>query len=879
MALMAELPTGTVTFLFTDIEGSTRLLQALADGYTVLAVQHAEILRRAIAEGGGTEIRTEGDSFFAVFPRPTGAVRAAVAAQRALATQPWPDGVTLRVRMGMHTGEGRAGGSRSADDYIGIDVNRAARITAAAHGGQVLISDATRGLVEHALPEGVRIRELGEHRLKDITHPERLHDLVIDGLTCDFPPIRTLELPTNLPAERTSFIGRGRELAEVTALLAQGRLLTLTGPGGSGKTRLARRVAPPQFYRFPQGVFWVDLSSIADPSLVPSAIASALRVREEPNRDLLESVEDRLRGRHVLLILDNFEQVAEGASVIGQLLDAASGLTVLATSRVPLRLSREREYPVSPLALPDPGSAVQALAACEAVMLFNDRALAARPSFQLTPENATVVAEITVRLDGLPLAIELAARRLNLLDPPSMLARLENRLTLLRGRVRDVPERQQTLRATLDWSHDLLSPEEQRFFARASVFAGGWSLDAVHAVCGPGLDIDVLDGLGGLVDGSLVRRRDVGDGDVRFRMLETIREYAVEKLASSGEEDAVRRRHAEYVRDVAEEAEPHFTGEGLDRWLARLEVEQDDVRTALDWASESGEAETALRTAAAIWRFWQHRGPLAEGRTRLEALLALPAAQTRNALRSRALSALGGIAYWQGDYGPMRTAYEEAVVIAREISDSRLLARALFDLSYAPMVEGNTNEQQELLTAALAEAEGLDPAVAAQILTSLGIIELHRANPAGALEQAEHALAIHRRLGERTAVADSLSLLAGVRFLIGEVEPAKEQFRESAALLAESGSRMFMSAMLLPLAFVGNLDKQHRRAARLIGASDRQREELGGGPPMLVVFPFFGDLEADVRRALGDEEYERAWAEGYAMSVDHVVAFAVAGSR
>jgi predicted ATPase/class 3 adenylate cyclase len=876
---MALLPTGTVTFLFTDVEDSTRLLQELAAGYEVVEVQHAEILRRAIVEGGGTEVSTEGDSFFAVFPRPTGALHAAVAAQRALAKEHWPEGITVRVRMGMHTGEGRTGGPGSAADYIGMDVNRAARIAAAANGGQVLLSDATRGLVEHALPKGVRIRELGKHRLKDIEYPERLYDLVIDGLPADFPPIRTLEVPTNVPAERTSFIGRERELAEVTALLEQARFLTLTGPGGSGKSRLALRVASAQFSRFPQGVYWVDLSAITNPTLVLSAIASALRIRDEPGRNPLETLVDRLRDRQMLLVVDSFEHVAEGASVIGRLLDAASGLTVLATSRVPLRVVGEREYDVSPLAVPDRGSDIEAIAACEAVRLFTDRALAVRPSFQLTPQNATAVAEITARLDGLPLAIELAASRLNLLDPRSMLTRLDKRLPLLTGRVRDVPERQRTLRSTIDWSHDHLSPDERRLFARVSVFAGEWSLEAADAVCGPGLDSDFLEGLSGLVDASLVRRREPGDGVVRFRMLETIREYAAETLAGSGEEDDVRRRHAEHLRDVAEEAESHLTGDGLDRWLTRLEAERDNIRAALDWASESGEAETALRTAAAMWRFWQHRGLLAEGRRRLEVMLALPAAQTRNALRARALSALGGIAYWQGDYRPMRTAYEEAVEIAQDTGDSRLLARALLDLSFAAMVDTNLDEQEELLRAAFAEAEGGDPAVTAQILIPLAFIELQRRNPAVALKHVERALAIHRELGNRMAGADSLCSLATLRLLIGETEPAKEQLREAAALMAQTESRMFLSTMLLPLAFVETLDGQYRRAARLIGSSVRQGEELGGGAPSFVVLPLLGDPQADARRALGDEEYEREWAQGYAMSLDDAVAFVVAGSK
>jgi predicted ATPase/class 3 adenylate cyclase len=873
---MVEAPTGTVTFLFTDIEGSTRLLQELGDRYEAIEVQHASILRQAIAEGGGTEIRTEGDSFFAVFPHPAGAVRAAVTAQRALAGHRWPDDVTLRVRMGMHTGEGRTGGSGAGADYIGIDVNRAARIAAAGHGGQVLLSDATRGLVEHALPDGVTIRDLGKHRLKDIEHPERIHDLVIDGLPADFPPVRTLASPSNLPPERTSFVGRKREVDQVTRLLSETRLLTLTGPGGTGKTRLGLKVAAEQRDRFADGVFLVDLSVIVEPGLVPSVIASALRVREEPGRDLLDTLADHLRDREMLLLLDNFEQVVEAASVVARLLDAAPGLTVLVTSRVPLHLTGEQGYHVSPLALPERGrSDLESLTTCEAVMLFVERARAVLPGFRLTEENASPVAELIARLDGLPLAIELAASRLNLLDPRSMLARLDRRLPLLTGGARDLPARQRTLRGAIEWSHDLLRPEERRLFARLSVFAGGWTLESAEAVCAPGLNIDVLEGLGTLVEGSLVRRREIPDDGMWFRMLETIREYAAEWLADSGEEGELRQRHAENVRDLAEESEPNLTGGGEEHWLARLEREHDNIRAALEWAAGAGETEIGLRIVAAVWRFWQQQAHLAEGRARVEELLALPGAHTRDAVRARALGALGSLAYWQGDYETMQVAYTEAAAIAREVGDRRLLSYSLFNLSFVPLLQEDFDAHEELLRQTLDLAADTDPSLTAQVLVSQGFLELMRGNPAGAIEPTERAVALQRALGSRTFVAQNLIGLAGAKLLTGDAAAAWGHVREAFTIVTEVGSRMMLSTMMWPLAVMAKEEGRHRRAAKLLGAWARLREEAGGGPPQYVVLPFFGDPEVAARQALGDEGYEEARAEGYAMGFEEAIAFAL----
>ncbi|HEV3474350.1 MAG TPA: adenylate/guanylate cyclase domain-containing protein, partial [Actinomycetota bacterium] len=608
---MSELPTGTVTFLFTDIEGSTRLLQRLGDRYPELLSEHGRLLREAVSQEDGIVVSTEGDSFFVAFRSPGQAVRAATAAQRALDANDWPDGTAVRVRMGLHTGEGTRGG----ENYVGLDVHRAARIAAAAHGGQILISSATRSLVENTLPDGVSARDLGDHRLRDLDQSERLYQLAVRDLPSDFPPPKTLDArPNNLPTRLTRFIGRGPEIMAVEDLLENTRLLTLTGPGGTGKTRLSLQVASEMLPRFEDGAFFVDLSPITDPSLVATSIADAVGAKEEPGRSVGDTLQDHLRDKELLLVLDNFEQVTAATDVVQLLLNCAPRLKLLVTSRIVLHLSGEQEYPVPPLALPDPAHlpGLEALSQFEAVALFIDRARAVKPDFAVTNENAPAVAEICARLDGLPLAIELAAVRVKLLSPQSMLARLGQRLPLLTGGARDLPERQRTLRGAIEWSHDLLDDAKRSLFARLAVFQGGCTLEAAEAVCGT--DLDVLDGLASLVDESLLRRSETTDGELRFGMLETIREFAAERLAESGQQEKLRRRHAEWVMAFAEEAEPEIVGENQALWLDRTEREHDNIRAALRWANDHGEGEIALRTGASLWRFWQQRGHLREGR-------------------------------------------------------------------------------------------------------------------------------------------------------------------------------------------------------------------------------------------------------------------------
>ena len=670
-ATNAQLPTGTVTFLFTDIEGSTRLLTQMGDGYAAVLARHAEIIRSAIVDHAGTEVDTEGDSFFAAFSSATEALAAATAAQRALATAQWPEGASVRVRMGLHTGEGRLGG----DSYIGLDVHRAARIAAAGHGGQVLLSDATRALIEGSLPSGVRIRGLGEHRLKDFDQPMRISQLEIDGLPALFPALKTLDArPGNLPEQLTGFIGRNRELAQVAELLSAHRLVTLTGPGGTGKTRVALRVASELLAEYRDGAFFVDLAPIRDPALVPLAVAKALGVGVDPGGDALTTVRAHLSDRNMLLVLDNFEQVTEGAAVVEEFLSNAPPLRILVTSRIPLGIYGEQEYEVQPFDTEGQPSS-------DAIDLFVDRARAVRPAFELTDEHAATVADIVARLDGLPLAIELAAGQVRILSPQAILSHLDRRLPLLASTSRGRPERQRTMWAAIEWSYDLLDEPEKRLFARLSAFAGGCSLEGADAVADPGdLGMPLLEGLGALVGKSLLRQSAGVGREPRFSMLETILEYAGDRLRTDFDRDPTHQRMAEFFLAFAEEAEPHLTREEQAIWLDGCERETPNLRRALDWSAEAGQPDIGLQIASALWRFWQQRGPMWEGRRALDRLLTLPASSS--AIRAKALGAASALAWWDGDAPATRRYAEEALPLAQKGGDRQAEIDALYNLAF-----------------------------------------------------------------------------------------------------------------------------------------------------------------------------------------------------
>jgi predicted ATPase/class 3 adenylate cyclase len=874
---MTDLPTGTVTFLFTDIEGSTGLLQTLGDRYAAVQDEHAAIVRRAVSEDGGVEVSTHGDAFFVAFRSPVGAVRAAVDAQRGLASHDWSPGPPMRVRMGVHTGEGTLGG----DDYVGIDVHRAARIADAAHGGQVILSDATRGLVQHALPAGASLRDLGVHHLRGIADPERLHELIIEGLPADFPPPRTLDArPNNLPLQLTSFVGREEEITEVERLLGHTRLLTLTGPGGSGKSRLALRVAADLLPRYRDGSCFVDLSPVTDPTLVPAAVATALGVPEAAGRPILDEVKDHLRHRELLQVVDNFEQVAEAGPVIEELLTAAPKLRTMVTSRVVLSLRGEQEYAVPPLHVPDPERLpldLSALSAVEAVRLFTERALAASPRFALTEQNAPVVAEITARLDGLPLAIELAATRTKVLTPEQILSRLKRRLSILTSGSRSLPERQRTLRAAIAWSYDLLDPVERRLFGRLSVFTGGWTFESAEEVCDPeGLGMDALDGLTSLVDKSLIRRMEPPGRPSRFSMLETIREFGQEQLDSSGDLELVRRRHAEHFLGLAEEAEPHLTGEDQGAWLDRCDQEHANIRAALRWAIETGQAGRAQAAAGALWRFWQQRGHLAEGRRWLEEVLAMPSGRARTAARAKALAGAGGIAWWS-DRGASRALYDEALASAGELGDPARLAEALYNQSFAVAAEQHLDLAARLLNESLDLFRQVgDEGGVARVLTMLVVPDAMAGAWDRVVARIEEVVAILRRLDDRLILAFDMVWLAFAYGRAGRREDARSAALEALELFREVDNATGIALAFLDLAFLLTWEGRHEDAIRMAGVSESHRDRAGGGPTPGFGGMLEGDPVAEASSHLTEDAARRAWQEGLTMSVHEAVALAQA---
>lgn len=867
-----ELPTGTVTFLFTDIEGSTQLLQELGERYEAVQDEQAAIVARACADAEGVIVRIEGDGFFVVFEDPVKAVGASVSAQLALAGHHWSHGEPLRVRMGMHTGRGVLGGG----DYVGIDVNRAARIADAAHGGQVLISDATRSLVEHTLPQGASLRDLGEHRFKGIRHAEHVYDVVIEGLSADFPQIRGLAKagPSNLPLQLTSFVGREKELTELVRLTDQSRILTLTGPGGIGKTRLALAAAAECLPSFTDGATFVDLSAVRDPGLVPSEILGRLESTPPDGRPTNDRLTEQLRHTELLLVLDNFEQVVEAAPSIEELVAAAPGLKVMVTSRVALSVRGEQEYVVPPFDLPAEGAVLDELAESAAVRLFADRAASVSPGFEVTEQNAKAVAGVVARLDGLPLAIELAASRVKLLTPPEILERLHHRLALLTSGPRTLPERQRTLRAVVEWSYDLLNEEEQRLFCRLSVFSGGWTIEGAEAVCDfPELDLDPLDAMESLIDRSLIRRISSDAQPTRVSMLETIREFALEHLETDSAADLVRKRHAEFFHELAFEAEPHFTGSGQTRWLERCDREHDNIRAALRWAIESDEAELAQETAGALWRYWQQRGHIEEAIHWFDEVLAMPSGRGRTRARAKALAGAGGIRWWQS--GPdARPIYEEALDIEREHGDPRGLAEALVNWGYVTGATGDFETALESFNESrdLFEQLGDEDAVAR--------VQWAATNPAAMVGGWDEAVALGeqyverwRRLGNWFHLGEGLLGLATGYARTGRMVEARPAAREALELAVEADFSTGIGSAIMTLAFLASWEGRYEESLRLGGAAMSIREEAGGPPTMFLEF-ILGDPVEEARAKLSDDVAQRVWETGQAMSQEEAVAAA-----
>jgi predicted ATPase/class 3 adenylate cyclase len=875
---MSEPPSGTVTLLFTDIEGSTRLLQRTGDAYAGLLADHRRLLREAFARHRGFEMDSEGDAFFVAFESANDAAAGAADAQVALARHDWPDGNEVRVRIGLHTGEPRAVDGR----YVGLVVHAAARIMAAGHGGQVLVSQSTRALLD----ERFQLRDLGSHRLKDLPGTQQLYQLQVEGQPADFPPLKTLDhRPTNLPLEPNAFIGRTRELKEAWSLLARedARLLTLTGTGGAGKTRLALRLASGAVERFPNGVFFVSLAPVRDWELVVPSIAQTLGLREQPGETVLETLTEYLRDRRVLLLLDNLEQVLPAAPALSGLLGSAPGLNLLVTSRTPLRVAGERTYAVPPLV------------DSESVNLFVERAQAADAEFAVTDENARAVAEICARLDGLPLAIELAAPRVRALPPAALLRRLDDRLKLLTGGAPDLDERQRTLRATIEWSYDLLPDAERALFAQLSVFVGGCRLDAAEALCKG--DLDILDGLQSLVENSLLRRRADADGEPRFWMLETIRDYACGLLEAQGDAAEARRRHAEHFVEEAEQLDLESRTGDHAGVLARLDEERNNLRAALAWARERGDADLLLRLATALWGFWAARGYIAEGRGVLEEALAGGKRPARALIGSCTLRILSG------DSERLLEDAEEALRGAEAVRDGFSLAqgwnllgrihgsvRGQLGLAEEAWQQALTHAEHGRFTAERAESigwllistifgplpveEGIarckeflrlagdDPTIQAWCSVERSVLEAMRGDFAGARDLLAEGVRLLDEVGLKVWSANTAQEAFMIESIAGSPEAATEILTSSYETFEQMGEMGFLSTIAGHLALALFVQGEYAESARFSriceesAAPDDAPSQVLWRRSRAKLLAHDGDLER--AEALAREAVERA---------------------
>ena len=821
---MRDLPSGTVTFLFTDIEGSTKLLHEIgAEDYAHALAEHRRILREAFARHRGVEVDTQGDAFFVAFPTAPAAIEAAQEAQQSLAAGP------IRVRMGIHTGTPFL----AEEGYVGPDVHRAARIAAAGHGGQVLVSASSASLLSTG-----NLRDLGEHRLKDLSAPERVFQLG-EG---DFPPLKTL-YQTNLPVPTTPFLGRDQELAEVRALLSRGdvRLLTLTGPGGTGKTRLAAQAAGLSSEHYPHGVWWMPLAQLRDPNLVVETASRIVGAKD--------GLDSHIGDSRMLLLFDNFEQVVEAAPDLTALLSACPNLDVLVTSREPLHVSGEQEYPVPPLVHD------------EAVAFFAARASAVKPDFQTDD----AVPEICRRLDELPLALELAAARVKALSPRQILERLEHRLPLLTGGARDLPERQRTLRATIEWSYDLLTKEEQRLFQRLAVFRGGCTLETAEEI-----GEAETDALQSLVDKSILRWRED-----RYWMLETIREYGVHELEASGEVDRLRRRHADAFLALAEEAQSHLRGVGAKEWFDRLESEHDNLRAAMDELQAIGETQLVLRLAGALWPFWYVRGHLAEGGRRLEAALLADTSPT--AARAKALSGATALAGWRGDVSMARRWGEEALALNRRLGDALGTAYSMFLLGHAAKDARDWPAAQRLFDESMRAFRDLGEdhyILLATDLLALASFKLGDRERAWTLT--EDNLRRARATQDEEMEASSLGALGLYAVDDGRVEEALQLLAESTRMWRSRGRGDLDEVVLNLCSFARAAVSTGRAqlAVHLLAAATSLNEEIGAAETPHAAD--FNELTlAIIRSQLDEASFAEAWERGRKLTFNEAVALAL----
>lgn len=895
-------PTGTVTFLFTDIEGSTQLWEKHREAMQAALARHDALLRQAVEAHNGYVFKTIGDAFCAAFPTAPDALAAAIDAQRVLYAEfvgrdvVNASPVQIRVRMALHTGVTEERG----DDYVGPILNRAARLLNAGHGGQVLLSQAAFDLVRDSLPHGVSLLDLGERRLRDLVRPEHIYQLVAPELPSEFPPLKTLDtFPNNLPIPLTSFIGRAHEREDIKQMLtldpAHGgtsRLITLTGAGGCGKTRLAIQVGSELVHAFADGVWFVDLAPLSDGALIPQAIASVLDVREQLGRPLLDTLADSLREKALLLIFDNCEHLLPvSAQIAGGLLRLCPRLRILATSRERLTIAGEAVWRVPSLSLPDPQQSadMEALAQSEAIRLFAERATSVSPTFMLNAQNAASVAQICRRLDGIPLAIELAAARAMMLTPQQIASRLEDSFSLLTQASQGAAPRQQTMRATMDWSHALLSAQEQILFRRLAVFAGGFTLEAVEAVCSDdersGTDNvrpslvgirrdEVLDLLTRLVDKSLVTFVDLGEGEqMRYRLLEPIRQYAQEKLLQSGEAAKIAERHLGFFLKLAQQAGAQLESAEQGMWLRVLESDHENLNVALGWALDHDAIESGVQMVDALLMFWIIRGHLREGREWFARFLAL-ADPVDSAKRATMLNKAALLARYQSDYDTARRLSSEALAIQRELGNRHGIADCLANLGFVALHRGEYDaarslyEESLVMNRELSNEQGIG-----DTLSHLALIAYYQGDYGVARALNEQCLAIMRKIGDRQGEAWTLHRLGNVIFAQGEYDTARLMFGENLTISSELDYQWSIAWALEDFARVAFQAGKLERAVRLSAAAAqlRERNSMPQPPPERAELSAKLDI---ARKALGADGFASQWALGREMALKDAIEYA-----
>ena len=918
-------PSGTVTFLFTDIEGSTKLAQEHSQEMPELLARHNAILNRCIEAHQGFVLRIVGDSFSAAFATANDALSAALEAQRILQNEPWSP-APLKVRMGIHTGSAQLKDDPQGPSYEGYaTLALTQRVMSVGHGGQILLSQTTHDLVKEGLPDGTELRDMGERRLKDIVRPEHLYQVAAPSLLSEFPPLNTLEtINHNLPAQLTSFIGREREIAEARELLAPTRILTFIGPGGTGKTRLCLQVAGEQISEFKDGVWLIELAQLADGTYVLSTIASVFQLRELQGVPLIDTVTDYLRGKQLLLVLDNCEHLIETCARLSEhFLQTCPKLKIITSSREALGIDGETVYRVPSLSLPSAqgtkdGGRGRNLMDYEATRLFAERARKANPQFALTKDNAVHVTQVCERLDGIPLAIELAAARIKLFTPQQIAERLDDRFKLLTGGSRTALPRQQTLRALIDWSYLALNETEQDVLRRLAVFSGGWTFEAAESVAG---EIEAMDGLSGLVNKSLVNVEEK-EGESRYRYLETIRQYAMEKLLESGESVDARNRHLAHFLEVSRRAEEQFRTVQRHLWMNRLEVEHGNIRTALGWALESDPA-SALQIVCLLSTFWMSHNYLTEGCNWCQAAITRAEASSLDPdnidpTRARAYAVLAALSVNRGEHHTGQSAAQKSVALARRLDDkltlvhaltflgftsaflgevtlgfdslheaedicrtmgySQELAEVLQSLAYVTMeVHGSqvADQLQSYMEESLALSQGsVDPDAAVRTEGLLARLAFFRGDLPEARKHADLMLDLHREMGDQLSVTGHQSEMAHTARQLGNFEEALALYRETIQEWQEIGHRGAVAHQLECFAFIAKAQEQGERAVKLMSAAEALRQASSSARTPQEQIEYDREL-AGLRAGLDEKTFDLLWAEGQSMGMDQAIDLAM----